>query len=115
MKFIIATFLTALLSYAIGLFMNLPWWSFVVCSFVVALAIHQKPFKAFGAGFVALFVLWGVLAFMIDSANDHILSRKVAQILPLGGSAAMLIMLTAFLGGLLAGLAALAGSFIRKS
>lgn len=114
MKFLVATALTSLLSFAIGLFTFLPWYSFVICAFIVALAIHQKPFKAFTAGFVAVFILWVILVVLIDNANEHILSTKVANILPLGGNYMMLIIVTGFVGGLLAGMGALTGSFLRK-
>ena len=114
MKFLTAIILTALLSYAIGLFTTLPWWSFAITSLVIAAAVHQKPWKAFLAAFLAQFVLWAILAFMIDNANQHLLSVKVANILPLHGSYISLILLTAFIGGLVAGLSALTGSFLRK-
>jgi hypothetical protein len=114
MKFITAIILTALLAYAIGLFTSLPWFSFAVVAFVVALAIHQKPFKAFVAGFIALFLLWGILAFAIDVANEHILSKKVAQILPLQGNHYLLILITALVGALVSGFASLTGSLLRK-
>lgn len=111
MKFIIALVLTALLGYAAPLF--LPWWAFVLTSAVVALSIHQKPGKAFASGFLGLFLLWGVHAFILDSANDHMLSGKVAAILPMGGSYMAIILVTAVIGGLLSGFAALSGSFAR--
>lgn len=114
MKFIVAILLTALLSYAAGLFTVLPWWSFAVCAFIVALAIHQKPWKAFLAGFLALAVLWGLMAFLLDSANGQVLSSKVAGVLSLGNSA-ILLLVTALVGGLVAGFAALTGSYLRKS
>ncbi len=114
MKFLVATALTALLSFAIGLFTVLPWFSFVFCALIVAVAVHQKPFKAFVAGFIAVFILWIVLVAMIDAANEHLLSKKVAAILPLGGNNIALIIVTGFVGGLLAGMAALTGSFLRK-
>jgi hypothetical protein len=112
MKFIIAIILTALLGYAAPLY--LPWWSFAITSLVVAIAIHQKPGKAFMAGFAGLCVLWGIHASILDSANDSILSEKVAYILPLGGSSMILIWITAIIGGLVSGFAALTGSFARS-
>jgi hypothetical protein len=114
MKFITSVILTILLSYAIGLFTTLPWWSFAITSLIVAMAIHQKPFKSFLAAFISLFLLWGILAWIIDSSNEHILSQKVAQILPLHGSSIALIIVTAVAGGLVAGFAALTGSYLRK-
>jgi hypothetical protein len=115
MKFVTAFFLTGFLAYVIGLFSNLPWWSFVFTSFVVAMAVHQKPGKAFLSGFIGLFLLWGLLAILKDNPNEHILSTKVAKLLPLGGSYILLIFLTAFIGGLVSGLAATSGSTFRKS
>lgn len=113
MKFITAILLTALLGYACPLYM--AWWTFVITSFIVAIAIHQKPFKAFTSGFLGLFLLWGILAIIIDNNNEHLLSQKIAQILPLNGSAQLLIFITAFIGGLVSGLSALTGSFARGS
>lgn len=114
MKFFISILLIALLSFATGLFVVLPWWSFATCACVVAIAIPQKPFKSFLSGFVALFFLWGAIAFVIDNKNQHLLSTKVANLLPLNGNYFLLIILTAFIGALVAGLAALSGSYVRK-
>jgi hypothetical protein len=115
MKFVTALFLTGFLAYVIGLFTNLPWWSFVFTSFLIAMTVHQKPGKAFLSGFIGMFLLWGLLAFLKDNANEHILSTKVAKLLPLGGSYILLIFITAFLGGLISGLSAISGSNFRKS
>lgn len=112
MKFTVSTILTLLLSFAAGLY--LPWWSLAPAAFIVALAIPMKPWQNGLAGFIGLLLLWGGLAYWIDVSNQHILSQKVAQILPLGGSYRLLILATAFIGALVAGLAALTGSYARK-
>jgi len=114
MKFFVAVILTALLSFIAGIYINL-WWSFAIVALIVALLVHQKGGKAFLSGFLALFLLWGGLAFWIDMKNEGILSAKVAQILPLGGSSLLLIAVTAFIGGLIAGFAAMSGSYLRSS
>ncbi len=114
MKIITAIVLTAFLAYVIGIYSTLPWWSFAISSLLVAIAVHQKPGKAFLSGFLGLFLLWAVLAFLKDTANEHILSTKVATILPLGGSYLVLILVTGIVGGLVSGLAALTGSYLRK-
>jgi len=115
MKFLSAIFLTAFLGFVIGLFTILPWWSFVFSSFLVAAGIHQKAAKAFAAGFLGMFILWTILALIRDLPNDHLLSIKVAKILPLGGSAWLLILVTGLIGGLVSGLAATTGSNFRRS
>ena len=114
MKFLVATILTALLSFIAGIFIPL-WWFFAVVALLVALLVHQRGGKAFFAGFFGLFFLWFILAFWMDNANDGVLSVKIASLLPLGGSKWLLIIVTAFIGGLVAGFAALSGSYLRSS
>ncbi len=113
MKFFISLILTMLLSFAACLFF--PWWSIAIAAFVVAALIPQKPFKAFLTGFVALFILWGGISFWISNNNDHILAHKVSQLLIKMDNPYLLILTTAFIGALVAGFAALAGSYLRKS
>ena len=113
MKFIVAFILTALLSYAAGFY--LPWWSIAIAAFVVAALIPQKPFKAFLTGFISLFLLWGGVSFWISNNNDHILAHKVSQLLIKMDNPYLLILTTAFIGALVAGFSALAGSYLRKS
>ena len=114
-KFLIGTIVSALLAYAIGIYGNLPWWSFVISNFIIAIAIDQKPLKAFISGALGVGLLWLTLALMIDQQNGHLLSTKVANILPLKGSTSALIAITAFVGFILGGLSSLSGSYVRKA
>ncbi|MCY7310241.1 MAG: hypothetical protein LH619_05640, partial [Chitinophagaceae bacterium] len=75
--------------------------------------VHQKAGKAFLAGMLGVFLLWAGLAWWIDMKNNGVLSKKVAAVLPLGGNALLLILLTGIVGGLVAGFAAMSGSFLR--
>ncbi len=113
MKFFISLILTGLLSFTACLF--LPWWSIAPAAFIVAALIPQKPGKAFLAGFVALFLLWGGLSFWISNNNDHILAHKVSQLMLNMDSPYLLVLATALIGALVAGFAALAGSYLRKT
>lgn len=112
MKFIISTILIALLSFAAGLYLG--WWSLAVAAFGVALLIRLKPWQSWLSGFLGVFLLWGILAIWIDIKNQHILSQKIAQLLPVGGSVFLLVLLTALIGGIVAGCAALTGAYARK-
>ena len=111
MKFIVSVLLIALLSLAVCLY--LPWWTIAVVAFIVTSLIPQNPIRSFLASFLALFLLWGTLAWTISSNNEHLLAKKVAMILKMG-SPAILIVVTALIGALVAGLAALAGSYVRR-
>ena len=113
MKFIVVVLLTALLGYAAPLYFT--WWSFAITSFIIALLIHQKSWVAFLATFLGLFLLWAVMALIIDGANDYLLSQKIATLLPLHGSSTLLIFITALIGGLVSGFAGLTGSLVRKA
>ncbi|MBK8787171.1 MAG: hypothetical protein IPN43_11940 [Chitinophagaceae bacterium] len=113
MKFFLSLILTILLRFAPCLF--LPWWSVAIAAFVVAALIPQRPFKAFLTGFIALFLLWGGLSFWMSNNNDHILAHKVSQLILKMDNPYLLVLATALIGALVAGFAALAGSYLRKT
>jgi hypothetical protein len=112
MKFMIAILLTALTGFVAGIW--LPWWEIAIVAFGVSALIPQQRRDSFLSGSLGIFFLWGILAWWIDFKNNSILSQKIAQILPLGGSSYLLILVTAFVGAIVAGFAALTASFLRK-
>jgi cell division protein FtsX len=112
MKFYTSILLIVLFSFTAGIYF--PWWSIAVVSFIVALFIHQKAIVGFLAGFAAIFLLWGILATWIDMQNQHILSEKIARILPLNGSSYLLILLSAFIGALVSGFGSMTGSLLKS-
>ncbi len=113
MKFIISILLTMVLCFCSCLF--LPWWSIAIVSFLVAAIISQTPSASFITGFIALFLLWGILSFWISTANDHILAHRVSLLIFKVDNPFLLIIATALIGGLVAGFAALTASYIRPS
>jgi len=115
MKFITAIILTALTGFIAGILSFSPWWGFAITTFLVAVLVHQKAGKAFLSGFLGIFLLWAGLAWWMDMKNNGILSHKIAQILPLNGNTLLLILITGLVGGLVAGFAAMSGSFLRAS
>ncbi len=112
MKFIVSFLLTALLSFAACLY--LPWWSIAVAAFIISALIPQKPFVSFITGFLSAFILWSVLAFWLSNNNDHLLAHKVSIIILKIDNPYLLIAATGVIGGMVAGFAALTGSFLRK-
>jgi hypothetical protein len=112
MKILVSVILTALVSFALGLY--LPWWTVALAGFIVAMLIYQSPGRSFLAGFSGVFLLWAILAWKIDSANNSLLAPKIAAILPFGGSIFLLILVTAILGGLIGGSGAITGSLLRR-
>lgn len=112
MRFLIATFLTIVLAVPASLFM--PWWAIALAAFIAAFMVPLSKGKAWFSGFLAIFCFWGVSALIINMNNEGILASRIAGILPLNGSIAILILLTAFIGGLVGGMGALSGAMLTR-
>ena len=111
MRLLLAVLLISLLCFIAGLY--LPWWSIAPIAFLVALLLGLGVGRSFLAGFAGVFLLWALLSLWIDIKNESVLSHKIAQLFPLGGSSILLIVITALVGGLVGGFAAMAGGSIR--
>jgi hypothetical protein len=90
-----------------------PWWSVALVSFIVAAIIPQTPFMSFFSGFLALFLLWGILSYWISANNNHILAHRVSLLILKTDSPFLLIISSALIGALVAGFAALTASYVR--
>ena len=113
MKFITSLILMSLLSFAACLYF--PWWSIAITAFLVALLVQQKAGMAFASAFSALILLWSGLAWWINMENENILSARIGELLGIGNNPFLLILITGVIGGLVAGFAAMSGSFLRSS
>ena len=113
MKFSVALILTALLSFIAGLYFQ--WWSIAIASFLVALLVQQKAGMAFTSAFFALLLLWSGLAWGINIKNENILSARIGEVLGIGNNPFLLILITGIIGALVAGFAAMSGSYLRSS
>src|ERR1041385_42264 len=111
MKILVAILLTALIAWVAGIW--LPWWSIAIVALLVAIIIPQRAGRAFLSGFLGIFILWCLLALWIDIKNQGILASKIAAVLPLGGSAILLILVTGIIGGLVGAFGAMSGSYLR--
>ncbi len=113
MRFLLSLLLIIVLAFIAGIY--LPWWNIAIIAFAVALLIPQSMGKSFLAGFIGIFLLWLLLALWIDNKNESILSQKIAQLFSLGNSSIALIFITALIGALVGGFAALSGSSLRPA
>lgn len=124
MKFILRTVLIAVVSWLASLY--LPWWSGAIAGGLIGLLLAEKrtrklfgsprpPARAFLAGFIALFFLWGGMAWWMDWENGSMFSTKIAAIifgekeLFMPGSF-LLVFITAVIGGLIGGFSTMAGN-----
>ena len=106
MKFLVETFAILLLSCLLQFF--LPWWTMALAAFAVSFIFDDPPFKSFLSGFLAISLLWLMMAMYIDITTQSVLTTKVNQILPVN-----VFILTPIIGGLVGGLAALTGALLR--
>jgi hypothetical protein len=93
----------------------LPWWAAAAIAFVAALFIGKTSGKAFWSGFGAIFVLWLILALMKSMPNENMLASRVIQLFPLPHQWILLLLISALIGGLVGGLAALSGVLTKKA
>lgn len=96
----------------------LPWWSVMTAALATALFIPLKKSAVFFVPFLAILVFWAVYSFMLSSANNFTLAKKISELLPLGGNPYILMLVTGVIGGLAAGITAIFGkelSAIRNS
>ena len=107
MKILAATFITALLAYAFGLF--LPWWSVALAGCLTGALIPQKRALSLLSSFLGAFFFWGIFAYFISVANDHILAHRVSLLILKKDNPMLLILATGLLGGLTAGFSAFTG------
>lgn len=107
MKFVIQIIATIIVCFLLQTF--LPWWSMAVGSFAIGYALANKGYVSFTAGFLAVGLLWLGMAYYIDQSTNSILTEKVNRLLPLNS-----FILTALIGGLVGGFAALTGALLKS-
>jgi hypothetical protein len=111
MKPVTAALLIALLTFGLGLYF--PWWTAALAGGLVAIILNLHPLSSFLAGFSGVFLLWGSLAYLRSAANEHVLAHRMSAFILKNDSPLTLILISALIGGLVAGLGALSGSLLR--
>ena len=92
----------------------LPWWFVAIEAFVPALFLGKTASRSFWAGFGAVFISWVALVLMKSIPNDNILASRVATLVQLPNWI-LLLLVTALIGGLVGGLSALSGFFVKRA
>jgi len=92
----------------------LPWWVAALIAFLAALFIGKTSGRSFWSGFGSVFIVWIILALLKSIPNDNILAGRVIQLFPLPHNWILLLLITALIGGLVGGLAALSGILTKK-
>ncbi len=98
-----------------------PWWSMAISAFALGILFGQNGFKNFLTGFLGVGIAWFLYALYLSSANEHLLASRIAQLLQLESletqtniaSTWLLMILTALIGGVVAGFSTMSGGFFR--
>ena len=106
MKFIAQLILIAIFTYLVQFF--LPWWGLFIAAGIIGAIITTNGFSTFIAGFIAVAGLWFWQIYLIDAANESLLSTKVAAIFTLS-SPMQLMLVSSLIGGICGSFAALTG------
>lgn len=112
MKFILLTFLTALLVIVCNPFM--PYWSVMIGIGILAALTGNNGAGAFFAGGLGMGLAWLGQSIYISTVSGSHLPEKMGELMGLG-SDITLFAFTGVLGFLLGAFSALTGSFLRKS
>ena len=92
----------------------IPWWSVMLAAFLAALLFSLKGISVFFMPFLSIFIFWMGYTFLLSSDNDFTLAKKIAVLLPLGGNPYVLILVTAAIGGIAAGIAGVFGQQCKE-
>ena len=112
MNFLKQTLFTSALCLLLQYF--LPWWTLVFGAFAAGFWFGNKGWVSFLAGLTGVGLLWFLTAMYIDVQTQSILTEKVARLFPTK-TPALLFLMTAIIGGLPGGFAALTGSLLRST
>jgi hypothetical protein len=110
-KVLVKIILIAAMSYLLQNVMG--WWAVALAAFLINLIIFTKGLSSFVSGFLGVGILWFFKALITDFSTGAILSEKVADIFNLPGST-LLVIITAFIGGMAGGSASVTGSALRS-
>ncbi|MFT4031292.1 MAG: hypothetical protein QM669_02645 [Siphonobacter sp.] len=108
MQFILIVILSAMVQYF------LPWWSVVLIPFFLSAWKGTSGFASFLNGLLASGLLWLALAWFEHSRSAGVLTSRISSLF-MNIPATGLMTITALVGGLLGGMAALSGYFLRNA
>lgn len=114
MRFFIRLILIVAFTLVGQLALGWSWAIVAVAGLLGGVLVPGKGFSSFASGFLAVGLVWTIWAYQIDSEAESILSAQVSGIFMLPGKPWAMLLITGFIGGLVAGFGALSGWSLRK-
>ena len=81
----------------------------MIAATLAGFIIPLKGFKVFLMPFTGIFLFWGCYAYVLSSSNDFRLANQIGVLFDIGEQPYLVILITAFVGGLAAGIAGILG------
>lgn len=106
------TAIIVVLALVMGYFFE--WWTVAIAAFIGGAIFGKTSGETFAKGMTAIIMLWLLMVLYYHFSTHGILSNKIAQILPVGGNVGILIVVTAFIGGIVGGWGAMSGYLVRN-
>ncbi len=103
--------LIAVLSFLVQLF--LPWWSMMIVAFALSFLLGKKTAQVFIAAFSACAIVWLLMEIFIHATRGDLMTNRIAELLSLPASV-LLYIATFVIAGVVGGVAALAGFFLKE-
>lgn len=91
-----------------------PWWSLALVAFAVCYWSSSSAGRAFWYGFAGVALVWLVYALIAQLKTDGVFIGRMSELLFKTNTTVLLVPVTAFLGGLVGGLAGVSGYFVRQ-
>jgi len=93
----------------------LPWWSIAIVAFGVCFWRSTRGGQAFLSGFLGIAAVWLLYALLIHLRTEGVFTGRMGLLLFKSESAALPLLVTVILGGLVGGLSGLTGFLIRRA
>lgn len=93
----------------------LPWWSIALVAFGVCFWRSVRGGQAFLCGLLGVALVWLIYALAIHLRTEGVFTGRMGLLLFKSESAALPLLVTVILGGLVGGLSGLTGFLVRRA
>ncbi|WP_080238082.1 M48 family metalloprotease [Spirosoma rigui] len=93
----------------------LPWWSLAIVAFSVCFWRSRSSGLAFLYGFLGVAVVWLGYALIIQLQTDGVFVGRMSELLFKSNTSVLPVSATTLLGGIVGGVAGMAGYFVRQA
>ncbi|MEL6275475.1 MAG: hypothetical protein AAFU03_10275, partial [Bacteroidota bacterium] len=98
----------------LALYLQWPWYTIAIIALIIGVIVRIRRRAGFWFAFLAGLFVWGGYVTYVNLGNDGLMAQRMAALFGLG-SGWWMVFVTAFWGGLTAGLGGWTGVNLRKA